>query len=152
MVGDILQPTHLLFILVVALLVLGPKRLPEVGRTLGTGIRDFRAALNGEHSDSKDDDAGEIDTSAWTTDTDPEDKHEFAHAHAETTPDHHEFAHDATTATPVADAPTPGAQSADAPIADAHITDAHVTDAQTADAPPANAQAAEPTPQPASAP
>jgi sec-independent protein translocase protein TatA len=51
MVGDILQPTHLLFILVVALLVLGPKRLPEVGRTLGSGLRDFRAAINGESHD-----------------------------------------------------------------------------------------------------
>lgn len=48
MVGDILQPTHLLFVLVVALLVLGPKRLPEVGRTLGSGLRDFRSAINGE--------------------------------------------------------------------------------------------------------
>jgi sec-independent protein translocase protein TatA len=52
MVGDILQPTHLLFILVVALLVLGPKRLPEVGRSLGSGLRDFKAAINGEsHED-----------------------------------------------------------------------------------------------------
>ncbi len=48
MVGDILQPTHLLFILVVALLVLGPKRLPEVGRSLGKGLRDFKSALSGE--------------------------------------------------------------------------------------------------------
>ena len=48
MVGDILQPTHLLFVLVVALLVLGPKRLPEVGRALGRGLRDFRGAMNGE--------------------------------------------------------------------------------------------------------
>lgn len=46
MIGDILQPTHLLFILVIALLVLGPKRLPEVGRALGRGLRDFRNALN----------------------------------------------------------------------------------------------------------
>lgn len=46
MIGDILQPTHLLFVLVIALLVLGPKRLPEVGRSLGRGIRDFRNALN----------------------------------------------------------------------------------------------------------
>lgn len=46
MIGDIFQPTHLLFILVVALLVLGPKRLPEVGRALGKGLRDFRSALN----------------------------------------------------------------------------------------------------------
>ena len=47
MVGDILQPTHLLFVLVVALLVLGPKRLPEVGRSLGSGLRDFRGAMSG---------------------------------------------------------------------------------------------------------
>jgi sec-independent protein translocase protein TatA len=47
-IGDILQPTHLLFVLVVALLVLGPKRLPEVARQLGNGLRDFRAAISGE--------------------------------------------------------------------------------------------------------
>lgn len=47
MIGDILQPTHLLIILLVALLVLGPKRLPEVGRSLGKGIRDFRGAMSG---------------------------------------------------------------------------------------------------------
>lgn len=46
MIGDILQPSHLLFILVIALLVLGPKRLPEAGRALGRGLRDFRNALN----------------------------------------------------------------------------------------------------------
>ncbi|HEY4830867.1 MAG TPA: twin-arginine translocase TatA/TatE family subunit, partial [Solirubrobacteraceae bacterium] len=51
MIGDILQPTHLLFVLVVALLVLGPKRLPEAGRALGKGIRDFRMAVSGEEQD-----------------------------------------------------------------------------------------------------
>jgi sec-independent protein translocase protein TatA len=54
-IGDILQPTHLLFVLVIALLVLGPKRLPEVGRSLGRGLRDFRTAISGEddsHSDT----------------------------------------------------------------------------------------------------
>jgi sec-independent protein translocase protein TatA len=51
MVGDILQPTHLLLVLVVALLVLGPKRLPEVARHLGSGIRDFRDAISGEQSE-----------------------------------------------------------------------------------------------------
>lgn len=49
-VGDIFQPTHLLFVLVVALLVLGPKRLPEVGRSLGRTMRDFRAAVSGEET------------------------------------------------------------------------------------------------------
>jgi sec-independent protein translocase protein TatA len=53
-IGDILQPTHLLFVLVVALLVLGPKRLPEVGRSLGKGLRDFRAAMSGEDHDRVD--------------------------------------------------------------------------------------------------
>jgi sec-independent protein translocase protein TatA len=47
MVGDLLQPTHLIFVLLVALLVLGPKRLPEVGRSLGRGLRDFRDAMSG---------------------------------------------------------------------------------------------------------
>jgi sec-independent protein translocase protein TatA len=45
--GDILQPSHLLFILVIALIVLGPKKLPEVGRSLGKSMRDFRTALSG---------------------------------------------------------------------------------------------------------
>lgn len=65
MVGDIFQPTHLLFVLVVALLVLGPKRLPEVGRTLGSGIRDFRQALSGEsHDRSQQSDSSEAELSA----------------------------------------------------------------------------------------
>jgi sec-independent protein translocase protein TatA len=51
MIGDILQPTHLLLILVVALLVLGPKRLPEVGRAVGRSLHDFKGAINGEHRD-----------------------------------------------------------------------------------------------------
>jgi sec-independent protein translocase protein TatA len=58
MIGDILQPTHLLFILVIALLVLGPKRLPEAGRALGRGLRDFRVAMSGDEPDSQDDAIG----------------------------------------------------------------------------------------------
>jgi TatA/E family protein of Tat protein translocase len=40
------SPVHLLFIAVVALIVLGPKRLPEVARALGQGIREFRGAMD----------------------------------------------------------------------------------------------------------
>ncbi len=40
------NPIHLLFIAAVALLVLGPKRLPEVARSLGKGIREFRDAMS----------------------------------------------------------------------------------------------------------
>ena len=46
-INDILQPTHVLLILAVALLVLGPKRLPEVGRAVGRTIHDFTGAING---------------------------------------------------------------------------------------------------------
>ena len=47
MIGNILTPTHLLLVLAVALVVLGPKRLPEVGRGLGSAIRDFKGSLSG---------------------------------------------------------------------------------------------------------
>jgi sec-independent protein translocase protein TatA len=39
------NPVHLLFIAAVALIVLGPKRLPGLARALGQGVREFRAAL-----------------------------------------------------------------------------------------------------------
>jgi sec-independent protein translocase protein TatA len=40
------NPVHLLFIAVVALIVLGPRRLPELARSLGRGIREFREAIS----------------------------------------------------------------------------------------------------------
>ncbi len=45
-IDNILQPTHLLVVLAVALLVLGPKRLPEVGRMIGRGIHDMKSAID----------------------------------------------------------------------------------------------------------
>jgi TatA/E family protein of Tat protein translocase len=42
------NPVHLIFIGVVALLVLGPRRLPELARALGHGLREFREAMSGE--------------------------------------------------------------------------------------------------------
>lgn len=44
-------PMELVVVLVVALLVLGPKRLPEVGRSLGNGIREFKDSLSGDNHD-----------------------------------------------------------------------------------------------------
>jgi TatA/E family protein of Tat protein translocase len=41
------NPVHLLFIAIIALVVLGPKRLPELARALGNGIREFRESVGG---------------------------------------------------------------------------------------------------------
>ena len=41
------SPVKILFVLVIALIVLGPKRLPEVGKSLGQGIREFRSSMSG---------------------------------------------------------------------------------------------------------
>jgi len=38
-------PTELIVVLVIALLVLGPKRLPDAGRSLGKGLREFKEAI-----------------------------------------------------------------------------------------------------------
>jgi sec-independent protein translocase protein TatA len=51
MLTGILEPTHLIIILIVALLFLGPKRLPAAGRALGQGLGEFRRSLSGEHDD-----------------------------------------------------------------------------------------------------
>jgi sec-independent protein translocase protein TatA len=51
--SNVLQPTHLLVILIVALLLLGPKRLPETGRALGKGLKEFRSSISGELSDGQ---------------------------------------------------------------------------------------------------
>ncbi|MGA9283952.1 MAG: twin-arginine translocase TatA/TatE family subunit [Solirubrobacteraceae bacterium] len=46
------SPVHLLFLGAVALMVLGPKRLPELARALGKGIREFRESIDaGAHDD-----------------------------------------------------------------------------------------------------
>jgi sec-independent protein translocase protein TatA len=47
MFTSILQPTHLLIILIVALVFLGPKRLPDAGRALGQGLKEFKNSIAG---------------------------------------------------------------------------------------------------------
>ena len=46
LIENLLSPTHLLLILVVALVVLGPKRLPDAGKGLGSAIRGFKESLS----------------------------------------------------------------------------------------------------------
>jgi sec-independent protein translocase protein TatA len=45
MFEGLFQPTHLLMILGIALLVFGPKKLPELGKGIGEGIRGFKTAI-----------------------------------------------------------------------------------------------------------
>jgi sec-independent protein translocase protein TatA len=46
MLDNLFQPMHLLVILIIALLVFGPKKLPELGKGLGEGIRSFKESMN----------------------------------------------------------------------------------------------------------
>jgi sec-independent protein translocase protein TatA len=46
---SILEPSHLIIILIVALVFLGPRRLPEAGRALGQGLKEFKSSINATH-------------------------------------------------------------------------------------------------------
>ena len=48
MFEGLFQPTHLLVIFGIALLVFGPKKLPELGKGIGEGIRGFKSAIKTE--------------------------------------------------------------------------------------------------------
>jgi sec-independent protein translocase protein TatA len=50
MLEGLFQPLHLLIIAGIALLIFGPKKLPELGRGLGDGIRGFKSAMSGEEN------------------------------------------------------------------------------------------------------
>jgi len=53
MFEGLFRPTHLLLILAVALLVYGPKKLPQLGDALGKTIRDFKKAVNDPSHETK---------------------------------------------------------------------------------------------------
>ena len=52
MLGNI-GPLEIIIVLVIALIVFGPKRLPELGNSLGKGIREFKESVSGENSDDE---------------------------------------------------------------------------------------------------
>ena len=54
MFDGLFQPTHLVLILGVALLVFGPKKLPELGKGLGEGIKSFKKGIKDATSTSSD--------------------------------------------------------------------------------------------------
>ena len=56
----LLQPTHLIFLLILALLLFGAKRLPEIGRSLGVGMREFKDSVTGVQEATKVDTRSEL--------------------------------------------------------------------------------------------
>jgi len=48
MFDGLFEPMHLLVIFIIALFVFGPKKLPELGKGLGDGIREFKKSMSGE--------------------------------------------------------------------------------------------------------
>jgi sec-independent protein translocase protein TatA len=51
MLDNLFTPTHLLIILVIALLIFGPRKLPELGKGLGEGLKGFKDGIKGATSD-----------------------------------------------------------------------------------------------------
>ena len=52
MLGNV-GPLEIVVVLIIALVVFGPKRLPELGNSLGKGIREFKGSISGENEESE---------------------------------------------------------------------------------------------------
>jgi sec-independent protein translocase protein TatA len=72
MPGNIGLP-EIAIVLVIALLVFGPKRLPELGRSLGNGIREFKGSISGDHHHDEDDDKPKLEAESAKVHGDPAD-------------------------------------------------------------------------------
>jgi sec-independent protein translocase protein TatA len=55
MFGNTIGPGEIAIVLVIALLIFGPKKLPELGKGLGRGMRDFKRAVTGDDEDERKD-------------------------------------------------------------------------------------------------
>ena len=79
------SPIQIAVVLVIALLVFGPRRMPEIGRQLGSGIRELRKGLSGLSPDEEEDlaPAGRNDArSRPQSFTDPDSRQALPSAHA----------------------------------------------------------------------
>ena len=54
---------EIVVLLVLALIIFGPKRLPELGKSLGKGIREFRSSVSGDKEDEEDEEMRELQQS-----------------------------------------------------------------------------------------
>jgi sec-independent protein translocase protein TatA len=77
MPGNIGLP-EIAIVLVIVLIIFGPKRLPELGQSLGRGIREFKGSLGGDHDDKpivteiKEGDTTKVETTVTATPVEPE--------------------------------------------------------------------------------
>lgn len=57
-------PLELAIVLVIALIIFGPRKLPELGRSMGRGIREFKGSLTGDDKDDVDAKRAELEESS----------------------------------------------------------------------------------------
>ncbi len=53
MLENLLRPTHLLLLVIAALLLFGPSKLPELGRSFGTMLKEFKKGARGDFEEEK---------------------------------------------------------------------------------------------------
>ena len=66
-------PLELAIVLIIALVIFGPKRLPDLGKSLGKGMREFKDSLSGENDDDDDEEQAKLEVAASQPQPDPED-------------------------------------------------------------------------------
>jgi sec-independent protein translocase protein TatA len=59
-------------VLVIALVIFGPKRLPDLGKSLGSGMREFKDSLTGKDDDDDDEEQAKLEAAASQPQPDPE--------------------------------------------------------------------------------
>ena len=64
-------PLEIAVVLVIVLIIFGPKRLPELGRSLGRGIREFRGSIGGDSDNDADDKRRELEAKQSAEATEP---------------------------------------------------------------------------------
>ena len=65
-------PLEIVIVLVIVLVIFGPKRLPDLGRSLGTSMREFKDSVTGKDDDDKQIDSADAKAEPVQTETKPE--------------------------------------------------------------------------------
>jgi len=65
-----LGPLEIGIVLLIVLVVFGPKRLPDLGRSLGSGMREFKDSITGNHKDDDDDGPSKLTAAAKSVEPD----------------------------------------------------------------------------------